>query len=221
LGVLVEETEPAMLVPMSDHLVAALDEPAALLEREVQLLCEGPLVTGDVLGEQRVEDRAPPPLGEAVLQGPLHEHRLGSVESVRRRVVGAEAALVLDAGELDDLPSEVSVVVHVREQELRLLHVEHRSLEHGLRRWAENAPQPALLERRRDRLEVLAETVVEGEQAGVVWNLPRAHRLALDDREVRLDVVELSLELGGRTRVDPRPIPHVVEHDDRQHALSP
>ena len=213
LGGLVEQAEPPVLPAVPDHLVAAAHELAALVERQVELVRERTLVLGHVLGEERVEELSSPPSGQALLERALDEDGLRRVVAVRRRVLRPEPVGVVRRGE--DALAERAVVAARREQELRLLHVERHALRDGAAGRAEDAVQPAPLERGCDRLEVLDEAVVERQQAGVLRPLARevgeAHALV-----ARGDVVELALELGDRAGVDARAVAHVVVHHDRQ-----
>ncbi len=203
-----------MLPAVTDDLVTARDQLAAIVRRQVQLVGERALVDADDLGEELVEHFAPRRLRQSVLQRALDEHRGRRVEAMRGRVLSPKAGCVLDV--LEDPLAERFVVVRRGQQKLRLLDVERLSLNDGAAGRAEHAREPAALERGRDGRQVLDEPVVEGQQTGVVPPVSAAEVTQANGRVALRDMVELALELCRGPRRHRARVPDVVVHHDRQ-----
>ena len=131
-----------MLPAVADHLVPAVHELAAAVERQVERVREALVVVRDVLAEELVEQLLAQAVREALLQRALHEHGRRPVVAVRRGVLRPDSIGVV--GGVEDPAPERLVIRRRREQELRALHVERSTLDDRAAGWAEDTGQAAL-----------------------------------------------------------------------------
>ena len=220
----VEQRQAPVLVAVCRDVHAASRERAQVVEREVDALRECALVVVDQLGEQLVEDLSTRRIGQAVLEQALHQHRVGRVVRMGRRIERAQLLVGwdVDVGSrgrdaLEHALRKRTGVADGGQQELRLLRVERAPLEGRAACRAEASRDASPLERGRDDLAVLDEAVVERQQARV---LRQSHLDTSAQRTIVYALVRWSscrsnspvVRAGTGERVA-----HVVVHHDRQH----